>query len=95
MFGIDAGIAYALFWKTYTFLLPIPDGFRVDHVPYPKTNLNPIKSSGPSIASVGSSMVFLAGFAIGENMTDASSSYGSTIIWDCTQPWPTELPGRG
>ena len=73
--------------------VPIPDGFRVDHAPYPYTNFNPVKSSGPVIANVGSTRLFLAGLTVGENMTNTSGSYGSNVVWDCTQSWPTSLPG--
>ena len=71
----------------------IPEGFRVYGAPYPYTNLNPVKSSGPITVKVGAYMIYLSGFSIGDNMADTSSSYGSSVVWDSTQPWPTSLPG--
>ena len=73
--------------------IPIPNGFRVTHAPYPYTNLTPIKSRGPIIANIGSSRLFLAGFSVGEDMAHVSDSYGAAVVWDCTQPWPESLPG--
>lgn len=73
--------------------VPIPEGFRVTREPYPYTNLSPIKKSGPITANVGSTRLFLSGFTVGESMAHVSSSYGANVIWDCTESWPTELPG--
>lgn len=74
--------------------IPIPYGFRVLYAPFPYTNLNPIKSSGPVVAKVGAAMIYFSGFTIGDAMSDrSSSSYASNVVWDCTQSWPTSLPG--
>lgn len=74
--------------------VPVPEGFRVTHVPYPQTNLNPVRSRGPVSVSVGALMLFLSGFTVGENIASTNESYSSNVIWDCTQDWPTSLPGR-
>src|SRR5699024_6080298 len=72
--------------------VPVPEGFRVTHVPYPQTNLNPVRSRGPVAVSVGALSLFLSGFTDGENIASTNESYASNIVWDSTQGWPMFLP---
>lgn len=77
-----------------TAAIPIPHGFKVQHAPFPYTNLNPVKGNMVVLVKVGANDLFLSGLVAGAAIADeASSSYASNIAWDCTQSWPTTLPG--